>query len=78
VISRDGGYYATVKIQNELSRSFHICNGLRQGDALACILFNIALEKIIREANINQCGTIFYKPVQILAYAGGIDIISRF
>jgi sorting nexin-29 len=50
---------------------------LRQGDALACILFNIALEKIIREANINQCGNIFYKSVQILAYTGNIDIISR-
>jgi len=60
------GTTAKVKIQNELSRSFHIQNGLRQGDALACILFNIALEKIIREANINQHGNIFYKSVQIL------------
>jgi sorting nexin-29 len=50
---------------------------LRQGDALACILFNIALEKIICEANINQCGNIFYKSLQILAYADDIDIISR-
>jgi hypothetical protein len=48
-----------------------------QGAALACILFNIALEKIIHEANINQHGSIFYKSVQILAYADGIDIISR-
>ena len=52
-------------------------NGLRQGDALACILFNMALEKIIREANINQRGNILYKSVQILAYADDIDIISR-
>jgi sorting nexin-29 len=44
---------------------------------LACILFNIALEKIIREANINQHGNIFYKSVQILANADDIDIISR-
>ena len=65
-----------VKIQNELSESFHMWNGLRQGDAVACILFNMALEKIIREANINQRGNIFYKSVQILAYADDIDIIS--
>jgi sorting nexin-29 len=71
------GTTAKVKIQNELSESFHRRNGLRQGDALACILFNIALEKIIREANINQRGNIFYKSVQILAYADNIDIISR-
>jgi hypothetical protein len=50
---------------------------LRQEDALACILFNIALEKITREANINQRGNIFYKSVQVLAYADYIDIISR-
>jgi sorting nexin-29 len=31
----------------------------------------------MREANINQCGNIFYKSVQILAYADDIDIISR-
>ena len=42
------GTTAKVKVQNELSENFHILNGLRQGDALACILFNIALEKIIR------------------------------
>jgi len=71
------GTTAKVKIQNELSESFHIRNGLRQGDALACILFDITLEKIIREANINQRGNIFYKSVQILAYADDIDIISR-
>jgi len=41
------GTTAKVKVQNELSESFHIQNGLRQGDALACILFNITLEKII-------------------------------
>ena len=71
------GTTAKVKVQNELSESFHIRIGLRQGDALACILFNIALEKIIRDANINQRGNIFYKSVQILAYADDIDIISR-
>ena len=43
----------------------------------ACILFNIALEKIIRDANINQRGNIFYKSVHILAYADDIDIISK-
>jgi sorting nexin-29 len=72
------GTTAKVKVQNELSESFHIQNGLRQGDALACILFNIALEKTIRDANIYQRGNIFYKSVQILANADDIDIISRF
>ena len=60
------GNIVTVKIQNRLSERFHIRNGLRQGDALACILFNVTLEKITREANINQRGNIFYESVQIL------------
>jgi hypothetical protein len=68
---------AKVKIQNELSGSFHVQNRLRQGDALACILFNTALEKIIHEANINQRGNICYKSVQILAHTDDIYIISR-
>jgi hypothetical protein len=71
------GTTVKVKIQNELSGSIHIRNGLRQGDTLACILFNIALEEIIREASINQRGNIFYKSVQILTYADDIDITSR-
>ena len=61
----EGTTAAKVKVQNELSESFQILNGLRQGDALACILFNIALENIIRDANINQRVNIFYKSVQI-------------
>jgi hypothetical protein len=42
-----------------------------------CLLFNIALEKVIRDAAVNTRGTIFYKSVQILAYADDIDIIGR-
>jgi len=40
-------------------------------------LFNTALEKVIRDAAVNIRGTIFYKSVQILAYANNIDIIGR-
>jgi sorting nexin-29 len=39
-------------------------------------LFNIALGKVVRDAGINTRGTIFYKSVQILAFADDIDIIS--
>jgi len=54
----------------------NIANGVRQGDALDCLLFNIALEKVIRDAAVNTRGTIFYKSVQILAYADYIAIIG--
>jgi hypothetical protein len=52
-------------------------NGVWQRDSLACLLFYIALEKVVRDAGINARGTIFYKSVQILAFADGIDIIGR-
>jgi len=46
-------------------------------DAFFLLLFNIALEKVIRDTAVNIRGTIFYKSVKILAYADDIDIIGR-
>ena len=51
--------------------------GLKQGDGLSCLLFNIALEKIIRNAKLENKGTIYSKSIQILAYADDIDIVGR-
>jgi sorting nexin-29 len=66
-------------IQNGLSEPINIKKkkGVQQGDTLACLLFSIKLEKVIRDAAINIKGTIFYKSVQILAYADDIDITGR-
>ena len=50
--------------------------GLRQGDGLACLLFNLALDRPICDLRANTTGTIFYKSTQILAYADDIDIIG--
>ena len=51
--------------------------GLIQGDSLACLLFNLALEKVVGNAGIQTNGTVFYKSVQLLAYADDIDITAR-
>jgi hypothetical protein len=66
----------SVRIQFHLLESLNVKNGLRQGDALACLLFNIALEKVVRESNTQTSGTIFSKTTQILAYADDIDIMA--
>ena len=66
-----------VRIQSDLSDPITTRKGLRQGDSLACLLFNLALEKAVRRAGIQTNGTIFYKSVQLLAYADDIDIIAR-
>src|SRR5215510_3158588 len=66
-----------VRIQSDLSDPITTKKGLRQGDSLACLLFNLALEKVVRDAGIQTNGTIFYKSVQILVYAHDIDVIAR-
>jgi hypothetical protein len=37
-----------IKIQNMLSSPIITRNGVQQGDSLACLLFNIALEKVCK------------------------------
>jgi hypothetical protein len=41
-----------VKIQNDCSESFETRQGLRQGDVLSTLLFNVMLEVIVRRANL--------------------------
>lgn len=50
-----------VKVQNELSEAFETTKGVRQGDGLACTLFNLALEMAIRKSGIHSEGTILNK-----------------
>jgi sorting nexin-29 len=65
-----------VKMQNNLSEPFGTLTGLRQGDALLCILFNLALERLIRDLGIETKGTIYNKTIQILAYTD-IVLVGR-
>ena len=67
-----------VRIQSDLSDLITTKKGLRQVDSLACLIFNLALEKIKRNAGIQTSETIFYKSVQLLAYADDIDTITGF
>jgi sorting nexin-29 len=67
-----------IKIQNDISEQFET-NSLRQGDVLACLLFNVVLEKVMRDVGILNSGTIYNKSTQVLAYADDdINIIGRY
>ena len=66
-----------VKIQNDCSEYFETRQGLRQGDVLSTLLFNVVLEIIVRRAKLQANGTVFNKQTQILAHADDIDIIGR-
>jgi len=69
--------HSQIKIQSKLLAPFIIHKGVRQGDALAWLLFNITLQYVIRISGIQTRGTIFYKSVQLKAYADDIVIIGR-
>ena len=67
---------SSVKVGPETSAPFETVRGFRQGDPLSCDLFNLIMEAVIRRAGVETKGTIFYKSVQLLAYADDIDIIG--
>jgi hypothetical protein len=66
-----------VKIQTDCSESFETRQGLRQGDVLSTLFFNVVLEVIVRRANLQTTITIYNKETQLLAYADDIDIVGR-
>ena len=76
------GHHERGAVQGEsilTSESFESHRGLRQGDGLSCLLFNIALEGVIRGTRLNHDirGTILYRYLQFICLADDIDIIGR-
>ncbi|XP_055375392.1 uncharacterized protein LOC129608093 [Condylostylus longicornis] len=66
---------AKVLVQGKLTNSFNIDSGVKQGDALSALIFNMMLHYAINE--IDPGATIFIKSYQICAYADDIVILSR-
>jgi hypothetical protein len=66
-----------VQISGKLSDSFETTCGLRQGNALSTVLFNIMLEKVICSFELNSGGSIFTRTRQYMAYADDTVFIGR-
>ena len=71
------GSKCRVKLGSDISDPFEIREGLKQGDALSTLLFNVALEGAMRRAGIQSSRTLATSMVQILAFADDLDIAGR-
>lgn len=71
------GTKCRVKVQSNMSEAFETAEGLRQGDALSCLLFNLALEGVLRRAGLPTQRTLATSMVQVLAFADDLDLAGR-
>ncbi|KAL4098346.1 hypothetical protein QTP88_022976 [Uroleucon formosanum] len=73
----EGAHYK-VRIDQTISETFTVETGLKQGDALSPVLFNLALEKAVRELQKETTGIeINQQKIQILGFADDLNIIGN-
>jgi hypothetical protein len=68
--------YSKVRIGNHLSDNFLIQKGIKQGDALAPLLFNFALEYAIRKVQEIQLGLKRNGTHKLLAYIDDVNLLG--
>ena len=59
-----------------MSEAFEIREGLKQGDALSTLLFNLVLEYVIRSVERRRHGMTLNGVSQVLAYADDLDLVA--
>lgn len=67
-----------VRVDSILFEAFTVETGLKQGDALSPLLFNLAIEKVVRTMQNAGSGVAFNEHrVQILGFANDLNILSE-
>ena len=69
--------YSGVRVGKILSDMFPIKNGLKQGDALSPLLFNFAVEYVIRRVQVNQDRLKLHDTHQLLGYAYDVNKMGK-
>lgn len=66
---------AKVSIGSKTTRQFEVTAGVRQGDSLSALLFNLTLETVLD--GVVEKGSIMIKSTQMNAYADDIALVAR-
>jgi sorting nexin-29 len=67
----------SVRVEGQLSKIFEVSSGVRQGDALSPVLFNLALEYVFRLSSLPQNNILYTKRNQVIGYADDICMLGR-
>jgi len=66
-----------VRVDQTTYKEFQVITGLKQGDALSLLLFNIVLEKVIRSVQNSGCGLeVSAWQLDVLGFADGLNLIG--
>lgn len=65
-----------VRYMNKMSKSFEVKTGLRKGDVLSPVLFNLALEQMVRNIKDNSSMELVGN-ITLLAYANDVVILDE-
>lgn len=66
-----------VKINGEISEKFDVSTGVRQGDGVSPLLFNLALEEALQEVRQTEAGITIGTKINVLAFADDVAIMAE-